>query len=185
MAKRQSSARKLIKLVWEHNREATGFSWQRLNSSMHQAVMLAINAGMQFSLNDFSEIYKEMRGHYWFGPDNAHSQGEYFYSTAVKTGNLSACQSFEQWKERPPFIFEGRRLHHGTELQWNNKRCKVTSFAKDGQSLTACSYRLVQDKREYWQKKIEKRFTVTITELRKSEREREKAIAEAKKPKAA
>jgi hypothetical protein len=176
MSKRQSAARRLIQLVWDHNREATGFSWTRLNGSMYRAVMLAIDAGMRFAVSDFAGIYEELRGHYWFGTDNDHSQGEAFYSAAVKVDNLSACQSFEAWKKRPPFICEGRRLHDGARFEWKGHRVRVTSFAPDGQSLTACKYKSYVVQPGYLREKVEKRFKVTIEDLRASERAREKAV---------
>ena len=167
-----SPARQLIDLVWQHNREATGHSWQRLNHSMADALRLAITAGLRFDLHDFAAIYKDMRGGYWFG-EPEHS----FYRLAVDFDHLSACQSFEAWKERPPFIHAGRRLAVGQQVtSWiapglSNQmpRAVVTSFAADGQSLTACTYKPGTS-----QAKIAKRYRITIEALRARERDLEK-----------
>lgn len=175
---KQSPARKLLKILWDNRMDGTGFSYQRINEGMRSALHLAITMGMKFRAEDFSQIYKDFRGHYWFYTDNDHSQGEGFYRVAAEAGNLSACQSFEKWKERQPFIYEGKRLHHGAIVEWKGATCAVTSFSEDGQYLTLCSYTkrpYQHDGRTYYHGKIKKRFKVTLVELRAAENEKRKA----------
>lgn len=161
----KSGARQLVDLVWKHNREATGHSWQRLNSSMAASVRLAISAGMRFAVDDFASIYSGMRGGYWFGA------GERFYTLAVEFDNISACQSYEAWKDRKPFIHGGRRLAIDSEMDhWLSRedahrlgRLVVTSFASDGSYLTAVTY------------DGGKVMRITLEQLRSRERELEKS----------
>lgn len=176
--KNQSPARKLLQILWDNKMDGTGFSYQRINEGMGSALYLAIRLGMKFRTDDFAEIHKDFRGHYWFGTDNDHSQGERFYSAAAEVGNLSACQSFEKWKERQPFIYEGKRLYHGAIVEWQGETCAVTSFSDDGVYLTLCSYKERPhryDGRTYFNGKIKKRYKVTLVELRAIENEKRKA----------
>lgn len=166
-AKKVSSAARLVGLVWEHNREATGHSWQRLNNSMSSAVCLAIDAGMEFAVGDFGYFSKNYRGSYWMG----NSQGENgfaerFYSRAIGMNHLSACQSFEAFKGRQPFIFKGQRLGLGSEIEGFKAKtprgvAEVTSFSKCGTYLNAVA--------KGWTGKeyvILQRLTYTLDELR-------------------
>lgn len=106
----RSAALVLVEHVWNHIQEATAHSWQRLNWAMSDAVTLAIRAGLEFDAGDFEHIADNFRPGYWMGE----TMGEYLYVAAVTAGNLSACKSFEQWKERPAFVLGGRRLTHGS-----------------------------------------------------------------------
>lgn len=143
---------------------ATGHSWTRLNGCLRTALIQAIEAGIEFDLDSFEQISSRCQGHYWFGqPDN----GECFYSAAVKCRNLSACKSFEAWKKRGPFIYEGERLAIGSELTRDGRRCKVTSFS--GDRLTACTYKPGTYK-------VAGRKTITAEQLRKEESARNAAI---------
>jgi hypothetical protein len=183
--KNQSPSRKFLQILWDNRMDATAWSWERLNHAMSGALLLAIRAGMRFSGGDFEAIHSDFRGHYWFGTDNDHSQGERFYSAAVEVGNLSACQSFEKWRNRQPFIFEGKRLHHGAIIEWKGETVAVTSFSKDGDYLTLCSYTerpYRHGERTYYHGKVKKRFKLTLVELRATENEKRKAKKGAAKP---
>jgi hypothetical protein len=182
-SKRQSPARKLLQILWESRMDATGWSYERLNQGMRSALYLAIRMGMRFRPDDFSEIHKDFRGSYWFVTDNDHSQGEGFYGEAVEVGNLSACQSFEKWKNRQPFMYEGKRLFHGAIVEWAGHTCAVTSFSEDGSYLTLCAYFNRPSRhngRTYFTGKIKHRFKVTLVELRAIENEKRKAKKAAK-----
>jgi hypothetical protein len=176
MKKRPSPAFELVKLVWDCKCVEVAHSWRVINSSMQRALKLAIEAGLAFKDGDFETIFNTMRGEYWF-PLFASSRGEGFYVTACESGNGSACRSFEAWKQRPPFILAGKRLHHGSTLAWGDARyCVVTSFSEDGQSLTACSYKEPAPGDAYGpEHKIDKRITITIEELRAEETKNRKA----------
>lgn len=173
--KGDSPALALVRHVWERNHTD---SWQRLNGSMYAAVNLAIGAGLRFDADDFAVICKEFRGGYWFGNDGVEMYGEGFYSRAVEVGNSSACQSFEAWRERPPFIFGGKRLHLRAEFDWQGLKVKVTSFSKDSATIGACSYKRVPTGSGTWKyekEKVDRRFRISIDELRAAERDRRKA----------
>lgn len=168
----QSPAYVLAAHVWANVQEATDHSWQRLNSSMHGAVMLAIEAGLRFDESDIRTIYSGMRGGYWFGQGDGMGEGEQFFSRACKYGNDSACKSFEAWKGRGPFVFGGSRLSVNSDLQWpadgpkkSPLRATVTSFTVEGTALIACSYKPGTSK-------IARRLTITLDEIKAAEKAR-------------
>lgn len=163
---KESTAMRLIRLVWDHNREGTGFSWTRLNGSMHQAVVLAISAGLKFNPGDFTEIAQTMRIGYWSGNDR-HMCGERFYSEAVKYDHPTAYQSFEAWKNRKPFIWDGQRISVGHQFIWQGQRVTCTSFAADGLSLIAtATTRKFRPDGYLDRAKVARRFTITDADLR-------------------
>ncbi|MEA1952595.1 MAG: hypothetical protein U9N87_14540 [Planctomycetota bacterium] len=176
MKKKLSPAYQLLRHVWQHSLKATGHSWERLNCSMRGAMQLAIDAGLRFDRDDFAKTMKEFRGGYWFGETG----GEYFYALAVQTGNLSAAQAFESWKERQPFIADvvdtgsGRRkrgrLAVGSRFPWRGFHVTVTSFALNGAHLTACAYK------DDAERKVAKRFRITIADIRADRKERNERI---------
>lgn len=181
--KNQSPARKLLQILWDNRMNGTGWSYERLNQGMRSALHLAIRMGMKFEPDDFIEIRKDFRGSRWFITDNDHSSGEGFYAAAVEVGNLSACQSFEKWKNRQPFMYEGKRLYHGAIVKWDSETCAATSFSADGSYLTLCSYKERPSRhngRTYLYGKIKKRYKVTLAELRAIENEKRKAKKAAK-----
>jgi len=182
--KKCSPAYELLAHVWSHSLKATSHSWERLNHSMSAALNLAINAGLIFDRDDFARFAKEFRSAYWIGS----SGGERYYSTAVRTGNLSAAQAFEHWCQRPAFIADdvypgnhdgfkhgiGRRqrerLAVGFSFPWKNHgRVVVTSFSHDGACLTACAY-------SEWKlnetQKVTKRFRITVTDIQADRKKR-------------
>ena len=125
--KYKSPAYVLCKHVWNRNQEATpGHAWQRLNHSMHSAVVLAITSGMRFMKCDFKKLMDDFRGAYWFGCEH-----ERFYSAAVDVRNISACQAYEEWAGRKPFILEGERMFVGRQFIWDGHRVTCTSITPD------------------------------------------------------
>lgn len=169
----RSPAYKLVSHVWQHKQGGTGHSWARVNAAMSQALCLAIEAGLLFAEDDFREIYGGMRGGYWFGETS-----ERFYSLAVKFDHESACRSFEAWKGRLPFVFGGSRLHVGAMLDWDGEaNATVTSFASDGGSLVACTYKRSEDIHSH---QIARRMTITYDELKAAEKGRVAANKEAR-----
>jgi len=177
MAKKQSPALHLISHVWEHNREATGHSWQRLNASMHEAVNLAITGGLSFNVDDFKFIAEHYRIGYW-GGNNGNMCGESFYSLAIKYGHASAWQSFEAWKQRKPFIISGQRMCVGAKASWYGRTVDCTSI--DAERIICCEYKW-DDKLE--NHKLVKRHAIThddireFTKARKAEFRANKALA--------
>jgi len=166
-SKSTSDAYSLIDHVWSRAQKATDHSWTRLNEAMWNAVTLAISAGLTFRPGDFKDIYDNMRGNFWFGDH------EGLYATAVKYGNRSACVAYERWRGRPPFVFGSQRLHVGRAECFPdepNLRLVVTSFSDDGASIVCCAYEY-----EDFVRKVTRRKTITIEQLRAMERERRKS----------
>jgi hypothetical protein len=162
-----SPALVLVKHVWENVQQATGHSWTRLNAAMTGAASLAIEAGLRFDPDDMATIRNSMRGSYWF-------RGEGHYTTAVKYGNTSACASYEKMVGRPPFVFGGSRLAVLSDFEWPGVgHVRVTSFADDGKSLIACSYRGDESVPK-------RRVAITIEEMRAAEKGRVKTNEEAR-----
>lgn len=159
-----SPALTFVRHAWESRCEATPHSWSTINATMRATLMLAVTGGMSFAKGDFAEIYRSMRGGYWFG-----ESGEGYYSAACEAGNLQACASFEEWTGRKPFMWEGSRLHVGRRLTWEGLDVKVTSFQDDKGHLTACSYTYDGRGRDI---KIERRFTITREALARAEKDR-------------
>ncbi len=157
----------LIRQLYDNSEKATGPSWARLNPSLRMVMEAAIIAGMKFEANDFSTVFGNFNGSYWFGTDNAHSQGERFYSLAVNVNNRSASQSFESWKDRKPFIHDGKRLCIGSEFEWKAQRVTVTCFSEDAAHLVACSYRERQQKGNLdWRWVIKNTFKITVANIK-------------------
>lgn len=177
--KRPSPALTLIQHVWDHQQEAIGPSWTRLNQSMSGAVRLAISAGLRFGLEDFKTIAEPMRIGYWCGAD----YGERWYTDAIVRGHLSAARAYETWRGRKPFLLQTnprqparQRLHVGSDFMWQECRVQVTSFAADQSYLTAVQ-RATRCKpepcpkcgREEWtysRRKIARRFRITHEDIR-------------------
>jgi hypothetical protein len=178
---------RLIQHVWDHNREGTGFSWQRLNGSMYGAVRLAIEAGLRFDRGDFKRMAETMRIGYWGGNSTGSECGEAFYGLAIKFDHPSAYQSFEQWVGRKPFIWEGKRLYIGADFVWRGERVRVTNIK--GDRLIACSYRWTEGEDcprcescntcgRRAEHKIHHRYAITYADIRaarKAEREKQRA----------
>lgn len=135
----KSKAFELIEFVW--NNEKTD-SYVRVNTAMYEAVKLAIISQMEFSKDDFKTIYTRFNGNYWFGANtNGKGAGEGFYSEAVVSGNISACQSYEAFYDFKPFIdTKGRRLHTRTMYRDSERRYRVTGFDFDAKKVYLVGY---------------------------------------------
>lgn len=103
-----------------HNANAgKGHSWTILNGALRGCLNNCITAHMPFEENDFKNLMSLYRGHYWFGKDaDGRGCGGGFYAQAVLSGNISACLSFESWKQFKPFLFLGQRMAVGSEICW-------------------------------------------------------------------
>lgn len=178
----QSAVLDLLDTVWKHGDRATSHSWARVNTSMQQALCLAIGSGIKFHPDDFIEIQRRYRFHYW-GGNGRGGFAEGFYGLAIAEGNLSAAQAFEKWKGRKPFILDGvyggqgarfahrgghfrqrGRLSVGSVFYWEGQQVTVTSFAADGNYLVACRY--AENPTRGYRSKVEKRFKITHADLR-------------------
>lgn len=171
----RSPALQLVMLVWKETRMR---SWLGLNTTMSDALCLAISASLRFDTDDISTIHAKTRGGYWFGVGS-----ERFYRLAVTSGNISAAQSWESWVKRPPFILGGRRLFVGSMVELglagvSGGRGVVTSFASDGTGITVCVYDVVwpnKDGSGSPEGKPKRRIKLTLSDVRAMEKARKEA----------
>lgn len=198
MTKKQadSPAMQLLQHVWSNAQRGNRDSWALLNSAMQDALSLAISHQFLFEEGDFAQLSERFLFGYW-GHQDPGGFAEGFYAKACGVGhsapfgpNRSACISFEKWKGREPFIYKERdcisgvRLACGSRLYWlpdakSDTRpvlATVTSFAKDGESLTACTY-----KGNDYPAKIDRRFKITIKALREQNAKVVESVKAAKK----
>lgn len=173
-----SAALRFLLMMWENDGEAFGgHSWTRLNSGMFRTLALAVGHGFKFGLDDFSRLSGLFNFGYWGGADGGFA--ERFYTLACGVGghgdathgvNLSACRSFEAWKKREPFILKdrdcpsGRRLAVQSRFAWQGEWVTVTSFADDGASLTACTYK--DSAPGKYERKVARRFRITVDHVK-------------------
>ena len=173
--KRRSPAYKLLEHVWENEGHKQERSWDRLNHSMYAALKLAITSLMRFDRDDFEKIAQDFRIGYW-GGNERHMCGENFYTAACAGTygqNMSACLSFEQWKQRKPFLVLRSqsenvkvRVHIGASFEWPDWKTKVmrrlcvTSFSEDATYFTA-----VQREWDSGRQKVKKRFNINHEQI--------------------
>lgn len=159
-----SKAMRFLQATWDmaHPKK----SWRTLNSMMHQALRMAINAGTDFGEADFLEFHARFRFGYWIGADGV----EIMYGLAIEAGNRSAWRAIEYYLGRQPFIVKRARYGHlhvmprvcvGAEFDWEGERVKVTSFDDTNRALIACSY-----KPHRVAQKILHRYVITHAEIR-------------------
>jgi hypothetical protein len=141
-------------------------SWQRLNTALQMTLNAGIIAGMIFGEDDFKNICSNFKGGYWFGVDTDTCFGEKFYSLAVEHNNLSACQSFENWKKRKPFRLNNKRICIHSVFDWKGMRVCCTSFADDGSYIIACAYESFYSHGGGGYGKPTKRFKITLDDLK-------------------
>lgn len=196
-AEQHSPAMVLVQHVWDHCGEKGRDSYRTLNGSMHSAVTLAITSGMAFGRDDFTYFANRFRLSYW-GTNDGHMLGEGFYAAASKADNLSACQSFEAWKGRRPFVVRGDvcgtgnngRVYVGKDLLLATgkggrvERWSVTSFSEDGDAFVAVVRDYERDDEGYHRRtKVKKRrridreqFAELHAPLRTKERAKRAAV---------
>lgn len=135
----KSKAFELIEFVWKNERTD---SYLRVNTAMYKAVKLAIISQMEFNKDDFKTIYLNFRGVYWFGVNaNGKGMGEDFYLEAVTSGNMSACQSYENFYGMKPFIdTKGQRLYTGAMYRDKERRYRITGFDFDAKKVHLVGY---------------------------------------------
>ncbi len=139
----------LLWLTWRGvNDNKAMWSWARLNRCMQDALHLAIEAGLEFGLDDFAYISQKFKWMYWAG------DGEGFYCHAVSGNNISAIKSFEKHRNRKPFIVNNviqwwqnkdthrnrGRLAVGSTFIRQGERISITSFNDKDGNVIACSY---------------------------------------------
>lgn len=160
---KHSKAFDVIQTVYKHCWKSGGQSYTRLNDALRKALTSTIIAGMLFDLDDVKNIASTFAGGYWFSDDN----GEWLFRVAVENNNTSACVSYENYRKRKPFFFEGQRIYVQRQFYWYDKkgvghRLTCTSFDESGEYFTACSYKNVGDS---YRRKIDKRFKIYWSDL--------------------
>ncbi len=180
--KQKSTAIQLVELVYRKSFAAKRHSWRVANDCLQTALSLAIRAGMEFHTDDFKYISDNFKFGYWAGNDG-HMQGEEFYFQAVKENNSKAAMSFETWKNRKPFIYEGIshawkkdfierkqcRVFVNAQFIWNGEKVRVTSFSENGLYFIACSYHA--KKEGEYRDKIKRQYRITHGDLKKARAE--------------
>jgi hypothetical protein len=161
-----SPAVKFILAAWN---AIPGGSWQRLNSGMGCALGNAVASGMSFQLDDMAVLSKETRMGRWIG---ANHEGYYSNACGGQRGaaNPSFCQAYEKWLNREPFLWPEitktpTRLNVRAKFTWQGHFVTVTSFSGDGAYLTAVTYK-DGDRSE-----IDRRFKVTLAEIKAHRKE--------------
>lgn len=120
-----SPAIQFLAVLWD---EIPGGSWRRINTSMHRALHLAIEAGLEFELGDFEIMAARFRLGYWIG-DRGDDRA---YAIAAAHRNLSACRCLEDHLGMRPWILYGQRLGVGFGLQWEGEpHGHITSMGGD------------------------------------------------------
>ena len=170
-----SAAYQIIALVWRNAQQATGHSWQRLESAAKGAMFVAIEAGFKFDLDDFARVYADFSGSHWFGHSEYNGDnGDAFYRVAVKYRNVSACRSFEAFARRSPFIYDGFRLACGSSIVLGNERWAVSSFDDEGGRILLCRSEYDEDAKR---SKVVGRKSMTVDEVRALEKARKDGLA--------
>lgn len=155
-----SDAIALLKLVWDRTEPG---SWSRLNAAMQSALKLAIEAHMEFYPWDFKRIQGRFNAGYWIGQDGGY--GERWYALACTERHVTACKSFELWKGRKPFRWDGERVYVGRRFKWAGLMVACTSM--DAESFVVCSYK---DTSKSYERKIDKRLRITRDDLKAASR---------------
>lgn len=155
----------MLQSFYHHAHPGSKHSWVRLNQVLHDALSLAIQAQMVFTLDEIQRIYNNMKGEHWFGVDDG-----WILRKACIVGNASAARSYLKWKGRRRFTVPKDKqakldlLYENREFTWKGERVTVTSFDDEAGTVTVCSYtgggRFVRDS------KVKRRYTLTATELR-------------------
>jgi hypothetical protein len=176
-----SPAMAFLAHAYAHRSRAVQASGRRTKEGMRQTLLLAIQLGLPFALNDFTWLMSQQRRSYydtspfWFSDyitiNTSKNCGEEFYTAAVQHTHTTACQSFEAWKGRKPFFAQGTRLSLGAALRWERLPTFVTSFDDTHGTLTTCSYAQVRDHYRHGRTiaaghgPIQHRFTITHADL--------------------
>ena len=141
-AAKMSPARAWLAQLWESQRTPTQIN-QRWG--MQRALQVAIEMRLRFDLEDFAWMATNTRPSYCdlspFGR-SVLGDGERVYRLAIEAHNMSAILAIEHWKQRPPFLWAGKRLFVGRRVWWpaKNDYVRCTSFKRDGRTVMLCQF---------------------------------------------
>jgi len=156
-------------------RHTDGSSWQRLNSTMQGALLLAVRAGIEFDPDDFGKFVADFRMGRWIGVDGM----EHVYAAACGAehndhgGNPSAVAACEKRLGRTPFIIRAdpskktpTRLYVGASFKWwDGERLvclHVTSFNDADGYFVAVERKHEYDNKGYHSRtKVERVYKIT------------------------
>lgn len=124
-----SPAMQFITLMMKRMREKRK---QKTPQLINRTIELAIEAGMDFHVDDFNTLKR-------------HYSGEREYRFIIQSGNKSALTAMEKSMNRKPFWFfdtdsedaKKIRLYKDADFLWEGLRVTVTSF-QDADNLVAC-----------------------------------------------
>lgn len=137
--KKQSAALDVMDLVWSHSSRN---SWQTLNSELQTVLQSLINLDFVFGENDYEEIDKRYRGHFWLSVSpNGHHYGEWLYAAGTRSYNNSFCLSYEKYTKRQFFLLGAKRIHVGSEFNYDNLWWTVTGWTKNNQNIRLVGYK--------------------------------------------
>jgi hypothetical protein len=190
----------MLDICWRYNRKATGFSWLRLNSSMRDALFVAVEAGLPFAEDDMAAMMERFNMGRWIGAEGT----EMLYARAVAYGHKSAWQAIEKHRGRRPFIVKGATLRNsfghgasnqpmsrvtvGTEFVWQGVKVKCNSFNDKLGVMHCASYRWEETcppcpkcgLRGYGKQVLVKKFTISHADIRAARAAEKAAAKEAK-----
>lgn len=158
----ESPVVRILRIVNDHTGTSGNKSGENLaNTCMRKAIELVVEARMEFGPDDVKTIAGMYDG----------IASEWTYANFVRSGNLSACKSWEKQAGLTPWLWQGQRLYPGAGLPWAGRACKITTFASD--RLVACSYRKIRysENGADHESKVDKRFTITREKLSEVDRQ--------------
>lgn len=134
---KKSPAIEILDKIWI----ATPYnSHAHLNRTMQSALMLVIDSGIRWEIDDFDHIFKMFRPGYWMGrSSNGQHLGEHYYAAATQN-NTSCIKSWEAYFKRTPFILDGQRVYEHFEFKYNDLHCRVTGWNEDNTCITVVAY---------------------------------------------
>ena len=157
-----SDAMILLTHFWKCALRARPFSDRRFSATLHDALDLAIKGGLTFDKDDCSKFKDEFALGAGYFKEQFLSFNDNFYTKAIIASNISACHSFEHFRNRKPFIVNivdhpfdllqgmpGKwditrprdRLGLGSKFTWQGEKVTVTSFDDKNAKIVSCSYK--------------------------------------------
>ena len=164
---------------------------------VNQAKMIAIQHSAYFDENDIIKLYHQLSYNDGIYDKYAvycdFTEADYYHMILHK--NISACQAYEKFQERPPLIIQcllndysgqsfdvtkswdsfrqdkkikQQRACVGSWFEWDDHIVCITSFSKNSNKLIACAYH--PPIKGIYKNKIQKRYTLSMDEIRKRER---------------
>ncbi len=160
-----------------------GQSRERWHDGVRSAVRLAISFGLRFDVDDFKTLATPKTKSYHDTMTYCADEYDYAIACGIERGraNPSAAQSYEQYRNRKPFLIADKdcttptRVYVGREFSWQGLDVKCTSFSGNGSAFIACTYK-PQVANEY-ERKIDRRIRISHDLLLRQRRDSVKVAA--------